>query len=367
MLRKLFVSTVCLVCGMTVMAQTNFREITFQQALDAAKAESKLVFIDVMTSWCGPCKMMAREVFPQQKVGEYMNSHFVCMKIDAEKGEGIGIAKTYGVSAYPTFLIIDTNKKEVARSVGMKQADAFVAELERIVNPDAAPEKLKMRYESGERTPSLVKMYAGMLTNAANESRRDREQKLAEVNAMVQDYYADLTQAQRFDPENLFVYANYTNSVDSESGKFLTQNANKFPAESKDEINSIIQKLFLTEEYAMLCGRKTTTKESIDSFEKDVKRLALNKDGHFDNSLKLMRAYNGDGNDYLQMCRSLFKSLNPTQQTGVMESISEKFANADAETKKAASRVIREQLADMESNMLYSAMMAIMRLENKGH
>ena len=348
-------------------AQTNFREITFQQALDAAKAENKLVFIDVMTSWCGPCKIMAREVFPQQKVGEYMNSHFVCMKIDAEKGEGIGIAKTYGVSAYPTFLIIDTNKKEVARSVGMKQADAFVAELERLVNPDATPEKLKMRYDNGERTPSFIKMYAGMLTNAANESRKDREKKLAEVNTLVQDYFAGLTDAQRLDPENMFVYADYTNSVDSESGKFLTQNVKEFPAASSEEINSIIRKLFLREEYSMLSTIKATTEESIDSFEKDVKRLSLNSDGHYDNSLKLMRAYSGDGNDYLQLCRSLFKSLDPTQQTAVMESISEKFANADADTKKAASRVIREQLIDMDSNMLYSAMMAIMRLENKGH
>ena len=57
------------------LAQTNFRSITYDEAIAAAKAENKLVFMDFYTDWCGPCKRMAREVFPQKKVGDYMNVH----------------------------------------------------------------------------------------------------------------------------------------------------------------------------------------------------------------------------------------------------------------------------------------------------
>lgn len=352
---------------LTAQGQTRFRELSFKEAIETAKAEQKLVFIDMMTTWCGPCKVMARDVFPQKKVGDYMNSHFVCMKIDAEKGEGIEIAKTYQVTAYPTFLILDTNKRLVAQSVGMKQADDFIAELERLVNPDATPEKMKARYESGDRTPKLVKDYAAFLKNEARKDRRNGEKKMEEVAQLVKDYFTGLTDAQKLDPENMFIYAGYVNSTEDTAAKFMTQNVKKFPETSRGEINTIINKLYQREEYALLSHEKETTKPMIDTFKKELKQLNLNADGHYDNSMKLIEAYNGDGQKYMQLCREVFKSLNQTQQSGLMDSLSRKFANADDDTKKEAARVIREQLADMDANMLMSGVMAIMRLEIRGH
>ena len=81
--------TLCMtLAGLAASAQTNFREISFDEGLKAAKAENKLLFVDCYTSWCGPCKMMANTVFPDSTLGAWMNSKFVCMKIDMEKGEG---------------------------------------------------------------------------------------------------------------------------------------------------------------------------------------------------------------------------------------------------------------------------------------
>ena len=50
------------------MAQTDFRHISYAEGLEAAKAEGKTLFIDFYTEWCGPCKRMARDVFPQKDV-----------------------------------------------------------------------------------------------------------------------------------------------------------------------------------------------------------------------------------------------------------------------------------------------------------
>ena len=112
--------TFALAAGMSIaaMAQTDFRHISYAEGLEAAKAENKLLFVDFYTEWCGPCKMMARDVFPQKEVGDFMNAHFVCLKIDAEKGEGVELAKRHNVRAYPTFILIDANDKEVGRREG---------------------------------------------------------------------------------------------------------------------------------------------------------------------------------------------------------------------------------------------------------
>ena len=66
---------------------------TWTEAVAKAKAENKLIFIDFYTQWCGPCLNMAQTVFSLPTVGYYYNQTFINLKIDAEEGEGITLAK----------------------------------------------------------------------------------------------------------------------------------------------------------------------------------------------------------------------------------------------------------------------------------
>lgn len=104
----------------------NFFEGTWQETLDLAKKENKLIFFDAYTSWCGPCIRMAKNVFPQKKVGDFYNEHFISVKVDMEKGEGVELAKTYGVRVYPTLIFIDSEGDVVHRSAGGKQANELI-------------------------------------------------------------------------------------------------------------------------------------------------------------------------------------------------------------------------------------------------
>ena len=130
-MKKLLVMMACVLMGTAALAQNNkegvnFESLTMQQLMDRSARENKPIFIDVYATWCGPCKYMANNVFTQKKVGDYFNSAFVNAKFDAEKGEGIEVARKYGVKAYPTFLILDSKGNEIARIVGGANADDFL-------------------------------------------------------------------------------------------------------------------------------------------------------------------------------------------------------------------------------------------------
>ena len=75
-MKKILILGTALLCGFLgrVAAQgVEFRDLTFGQALEQARTENKLVFMDCYTSWCGPCKNMLKNVFTLPEAGEFMN------------------------------------------------------------------------------------------------------------------------------------------------------------------------------------------------------------------------------------------------------------------------------------------------------
>lgn len=167
-LRVLFFMCVCQCVALAGFAQgVEFRDISFAGALKAAKAENKTVFMDCYTSWCGPCKMMTNDIFPQEKVGKYMNENFVCVKYDMEKGEGVELKKRYEVSAYPTFLVIDADGTMVHRFVGYRTANDLLSELD--YDPSSAWGAIQTRYDSGERDKEFLLQYLNLLMGASDK------------------------------------------------------------------------------------------------------------------------------------------------------------------------------------------------------
>ena len=69
--------------------------------------------IDFYATWCGPCKTIA-PVFQVLK-GEYGEKiNFVSVDVDADNET----ARRYGIEAMPTFVILDSEGKEIRRIVG---------------------------------------------------------------------------------------------------------------------------------------------------------------------------------------------------------------------------------------------------------
>ena|SRR5690554_5192392 len=106
-----------------------FETLTFEEAIQKAKKEDKLIFLDAYAVWCGPCKLMDRTTFKSEKVGAVFNKNFINIKIDMEKGEGIDIARKYQVRAYPTMMLINKEGKVEKRILGAVQDTQLLEEV----------------------------------------------------------------------------------------------------------------------------------------------------------------------------------------------------------------------------------------------
>lgn len=95
-----------------------FIEGDWSKALAEAKSQHKLIFLDAYASWCGPCKLLKRNTFPNKDAGEFFNSNFINVAIDMEKGDGPSLAMRYGVNAYPTLIITDADGNIVTYTQG---------------------------------------------------------------------------------------------------------------------------------------------------------------------------------------------------------------------------------------------------------
>lgn len=129
----------------------NLKEISSK-----AKKENKLIFIDAYTTWCGPCKMMTKQIFPLDSVGEFYNSNFINAKFDMEKGEGLRIAKKYNIKAYPTFLFINGDGKEVYRAAGFLKENDFIKIGKEAIDPTKSITFLKNEFDKGNRDPEIL-------------------------------------------------------------------------------------------------------------------------------------------------------------------------------------------------------------------
>lgn len=133
-----------------------FQDIPFKDLIAKAKKENKIVFIDAYASWCGPCKLMEKNVFTKKSVGDYYNANFVNARFDMEKGEGREIASKYGVRSYPTYLFLNGDGELISQNLGYMEESVFLTMAQDINSPNNKKGSLKDRFASGEKDPEFL-------------------------------------------------------------------------------------------------------------------------------------------------------------------------------------------------------------------
>ena len=107
-------------------AATNiWMEHDLEKAQDRAKNEGRLVLIDTFTSWCAQCKELDEKTWPDPAICDWIKKNAVAVRIDTEKVRP-DLAKTLGVKAYPTVILLSQDGKELRRIMGFHRPEAML-------------------------------------------------------------------------------------------------------------------------------------------------------------------------------------------------------------------------------------------------
>ncbi len=125
--RRFALAAMSMVFAAPVFAEAPFVEKTFDEACAEAKKADKLVLIDFYTTWCGPCKKLDRETWPDTDVKALLSEKFIAIKLDAEKDTKT--AANFKIGSYPTVLLVKPSGDEIDCLVGFKPPKEMLSEL----------------------------------------------------------------------------------------------------------------------------------------------------------------------------------------------------------------------------------------------
>ncbi len=293
----LYVFVAFFMLQMGAFAQTNFEELTLAKALEKAKAENKLVFVDTYTSWCMPCKYMANTIFPKPEMGAYLNPRFVCVKYNTEEGEGAEIMKRYEISAFPTFLILNTKGEVQHRIVGGSETvEDFIKRVAEGLDEDKAIGILAAKYEKGDRDVKLLVKYTRALLAV------DDPLTVQVANELI----SKLNDSQRVDSAYWFIYEHpVLTQVGSPNMEYLLANAERFQKSiGAERVNEKIATAFDLQLTNMITGRdRQSGMEAIDKVEKEMEKYEFPSKSRLKLFVEIARTQkSGDVEKLLQVC-----------------------------------------------------------------
>lgn len=194
--------------------------LTWEQVKEKAKKENKYIFLDVFATWCSPCKLMDKEVYPNDTVGSYFNQRFISVKVQTDQtkkdndhvkrwyNDAEAIGKQYRVEGYPCFIFLNpqgniVHKEEAYKSVTELITMARIALSPGKIYDDPYTEfdRLVAEYKKGNKN-------LGRMPYMISTSLKLGETDLAkQILKEYTDYCLTLTPDRRYTKENIEVWA----------------------------------------------------------------------------------------------------------------------------------------------------------------
>ena len=214
--------TIAFLCTISLVSKGQNREIkfetsTFEEVKAKAKKENKLIFVDAYTTWCGPCKWMAKTVFTNDTVADYFNSNFISTKIDMEKGEGIEFRKKYNVFCFPNLLFIDDNGEVVHRRGGGMPPANFIAFAKEAQGSSNTYQAFAKEYETKKSDALFLSAYLGYLSKTC-----------VPYEEVVANYFNTQSEDQLTSRANWNMFYAYAKTYNNKDFNHVTNNLNTY-------------------------------------------------------------------------------------------------------------------------------------------
>ena len=305
----------------------HFEHTSFAEILAKAKKENKMIFIDAYTTWCGPCKWMAKNVFTNDTAAEFYNKNFINAKIDMEKGEGIDLAKKYNVSCYPTLLFIDASGELVHRQSGGIPVKEFVALGTDAANPVKQFASAKKKYDSGTGTADEMAEYVLMRARTCLSAKEEMTK-----------YFATQSESELTNNRNWsLMKENYMNmNIDSREFKYLVSHKAEYEKlYNPESVNIVIKQSY---SFAMYNCAKEKNNEGYKKIKEELLKnnfpfgegMVLNSDMSLYKSNKDWKNYAATTEAYINKFGKDDVHLLNTVAWGFYENIDDKALLAKA-------------------------------------
>ena len=159
-------------------AQVEFIEVETPEQMEAARKKASdqmlMLFVDVYATWCGPCKMMDRDVYGDPSVAVYMNTHYVNVKLDGESDYGRIYVQEQQLEGYPSMFVFSDDGERVSKIVGYTPADALVSTLTSLEEGYSQVKKYRSAYQNGTLEPGDFATYIQVVREMGNREEAER-------------------------------------------------------------------------------------------------------------------------------------------------------------------------------------------------
>ena len=94
--------------------------LSYEKARQQNSANSNKYLLYFFTKSCGYCRLMDEKTFKDAEVAAYINSHYIPVRIDADRQTKI--AARFGVQGFPDLRFLSARGEPVARWLGYVEA-----------------------------------------------------------------------------------------------------------------------------------------------------------------------------------------------------------------------------------------------------
>ena len=213
-----------------------------------ARKDNKYIFVDCYATWCGPCKAMDKEVYPDDSLGRFINENFISVKVQMDStnkdddsiktwyADAHDLLKQGKVSSFPTFLLFTSEGTLVHKGVGYQDATQLISLAKNALDPGKQYFSLLHNYNMGLKDPAFMPYLAITASQLGDELVAETVSK-----DYITNYLTKLNAKQLFTLENIRFLISFTTNTNEKGFSILFNNV--------EEINRTMKNPDLAQSY----------------------------------------------------------------------------------------------------------------------